>query len=399
MPTKTHKDLAHMLKIIMISDVYLPRINGVSSSIQTFRQRLKALGCEVVLIAPQYPESHADDDLIWRVPSHYLFVNPEDRIMHYSKILRLYSRLQAWRPQLLHIQTPFVAHYAGVKLAKRLHIPIVESYHTFFEEYLFNYAPVPYVPKSFWRWIARTYSHSQCQQADHLIVPSQPMLDILRGYDISTAASILPTGIDLTQFSGGDGSRFRQRYQIAAQRPTLVHVGRIAHEKNISFLLHMLHRLKAKQPNILLIIAGDGPARATLEKQTKKLLLQDNLLFTGYCKNPQDLMDCYCAGDVFVFSSRTETQGLVLLEAMALGIPVVSTAMMGSKDILQAEQGALIAQENVADFADKVQRILQDPPLRQHLSQQAKDYVKQWQAPLMAQRLVDVYNQLLSTKT
>ncbi len=383
----------------MISDVYFPRINGVSTSIRTFRQLLQSMDCEILLIAPEYPEAYPDDDLIVRVPSRYLFMNPEDRMMQYGKIINLYPRLRDWQPQLLHIQTPFVAHYAGIKLAEKLNIPVIESYHTFFQEYLFNYAPIPFIPKIFWRWLARHYSRSQCQQVAHLIVPSQAMLAVLREYGISTAASILPTGIDLKQFSGGDGIRFRQAYQIPAERPTLVHVGRVAYEKNINFLLDMLHVLKRQQPQILLIIAGEGPAYTALQQQAKQLGLRDNLLFTGYFKTPQDLIDCYCAGDVFVFSSRTETQGLVLLEAMALGIPVVSTAVMGTKDILQAQQGALIAQENSQDFADKVQRLLQDPPLRQHLSQQAQEYVKQWQAEVMAERMLDVYQQLLPKTT
>jgi len=383
----------------MISDVYLPRINGVSTSIRTFRDMLRPLGCEILLIAPQYPEPHPDDDLILRVPAHYLFMNPEDRMMHYRKIIRLHPRLRDWQPQLLHIQTPFVAHYAGVKLAKLLNIPVIESYHTFFEEYLFNYAPIPYMPKALWRWVARSYSHSQCQQVNHLVIPSQAMLDILRQYGVETPASVLPTGIDLKKFTGGSSAVFRQKYQIPAERPTLVHVGRIAHEKNISFLLDMLAQLKHKQVDVLMIIAGEGPAYPALQRQSKKLGLQNNLLFTGYFKGHQELINCYCAGDVFVFSSRTETQGLVVLEAMALGVPVVSTAVMGTKDILKAQQGAVIAEENLEDFANKVHQILQDKTLHQRLSQEGKAYVQKWQAEVMAERMLDVYNQVINSKT
>ncbi len=387
-----------MLKIIMISDVYLPRINGVSTSILTFRKALQALGCEVLLIAPEYPQPHPDDDQVVRIPSRYLFIDPEDRMMQYSKVVQLYPRLRDWQPHLLHIHTPFVAHYAGLKLARKLQIPLVETYHTFFEEYLFHY--VNFAPKPWLRWAARHYSRSQCRQINRLIVPSNAMLEALRAYGISAPASILPTGIDLEKFSGGDGARFRHKYAIPPQRPTLVYVGRVAYEKNICFLLEVIQLVKnTSHPDILLVIAGEGPALGQLRKQAELLDLKENVLFIGYSKTHQDLMDCYCAGDVFVFASRTETQGLVLLEAMSLGVAVVAMAVMGTKDILQAEQGALVAQENPADFAAKVQQLLGDPALRQRLAQEGKNYVRHnWLAETMAKRMTEVYNSLVCNR-
>jgi hypothetical protein len=111
----------------MISDVYFPRINGVSTSIQTFRRDLAALGHEVDLIAPRYPSSGEDDPRIQRVASRYLPFDPEDRIMSRQEILRLSDALRRERFDLVHIQTPFVAHYAGVELSRRLGLPRLET--------------------------------------------------------------------------------------------------------------------------------------------------------------------------------------------------------------------------------------------------------------------------------
>ena len=382
-----------MLKILMISDVFLPRINGVSTSILTFRKELQALGHEVLLLAPEYPADYPDDDLLWRIPSRYLPIDPEDRLMRYQSIIELYPRLCDWQPQLIHIHTPFVAHYAGIKLASLLDIPSVETYHTFFEEYLFHY--VRFLPKVLLRWLARHYSRSQCREVDHLIVPSKAMLEALRAYHIHTPATVLPTGIDLDKFSGGEAQRFFQLQSIEPQRPTLVYVGRVAYEKNIDFLLHVVKQLKQQYADILLIVAGEGPAEKKLQHLGTQLGLEHNLHFLGYSENHQDLMDCYSAADVFVFASRTETQGLVILEAMALGVPVVALAIMGTKDILKPGQGALIAEDNVPSFAKQVHSLLQQPEQRRALGQSAKDYVQEWQAGVMAERMVQVYETLV----
>jgi len=216
---------------------------------------------------------------------------------------------------------------------------------------------------------------------------------------VATEMKIIPTGMELNKFQGCNGAAFRQRYQIPETRPTLVHIGRVAHEKNIDFLLHMLQQLHKDIPDILLIIAGEGPALSHLRTLTNKLRLNSNVLFVGYLSRADALHDCYCAGNAFVFASRTETQGLVLLEAMALGVPVVSTAVMGTKDILQPRRGALVAPENPLKFAESVQLVLQNDLLHKRLSKEARDYVREWSAPMMAERLVSLYQQLIDTQS
>ncbi len=383
------------MRILMISDVYFPRINGVSTSTQIFREELIRRGHKVTLIAPHYPNCAEEEDII-RIPSHQVLFDPEDRMMQRKEVLALLPMLRNEKYDLLHIQTPFVAHYLGVKLAAALNIPCLETYHTFFEEYLFHY--VPFVPKAWMRALARYFTRKQCNDVDSVVVPSTAMREILEGYGVTTTMKIIPTGMELNQFHSCNGSAFRERYQIPAARPTLVHIGRVAHEKNIGFLLHMLQQLRSSIPDILLIIAGEGPALPHLRKLTAKLGLTDNVLFVGYLSRANTLLDCYCAGNAFVFSSRTETQGLVLLEAMALGVPVVSTAVMGTRDILQPQRGALVAQEDPIKFAETVKLLLDNDLLHKRLSKEARDYVKEWSAPMMAERLLAYYQQLIDSR-
>ncbi|NVZ07801.1 glycosyltransferase [Allochromatium humboldtianum] len=386
------------MRVLMISDVYFPRVTGVSTSIQTFAREFGAKGHEVTLIAPDYGSSDYDSKLnesfeIIRIPSRYLPIDPEDRILQPFRIRGLTDALKGRGFDLLHIQTPFIAHYSGLGLARRLELPVVESYHTFFEQYLHHY--VPWVPARWMRGAARHFSTSQCNGVDALVAPSRAMLDVLRDYGIQTPAEVIPTGIDLDQFSQGDGRRFRARHDIPPERPVLVLVSRLAFEKNIEFILRALVRIKAEVPDVLLVIAGEGPAQRDLERLAEQLGLADNTRFLGYLNRDGSLEDCYRAGTAFLFASRTETQGLVLLEAMALGVPVVSTAVMGTKEVLGDGQGALIAEEDEADFAGKAVRLLKEPDLRRRLAREAVEHAHDWSAPVLADRLLKFYEQVI----
>jgi glycosyltransferase involved in cell wall biosynthesis len=174
----------------------------------------------------------------------------------------------------------------------------------------------------------------------------------------------------------------------------LVHVGRLAFEKNVDFLIRMLARVKRQVPDVLLVVAGEGPARAGLERLVRRLGLEHNTLFVGYLNRDGALEGCYAAGSAFIFASRTETQGLVLLESMALGVPVVSTAMMGTKEVLADGHGCLIAEDDEADFAAKCARLLTDPALRDELGRQGRAYARGWSAPVLADRMLAFYADL-----
>ena len=390
------------LRVLMVSDVYFPRVNGVSTSIQTYRQDLQALGHRCVLVAPCYPGQTATYgttavacDLI-RIPSRGVPRDPEDRLMSRRYLLALTPRLLAAEFDVVHIQTPFVAHYAGVELARRLGVPVVETYHTYFEHYFHHY--VPFLPQRALRYLARRFTRSQCTQVDAVISPSKPMAEALRAYGIDTRIEVLPTGLDAGRFAEVDGGKFRVQHAIDPARPVALYVGRVAHEKNIDFLFRMLQRLRARVPNVLLVVAGEGPALAHCRSEVARLNLNDSVLFVGYMDRDRGLLECYRAADCFVFASRTETQGLVLLEALAQGTPVVSTAVMGTIDVLAGMQGAIVANENEAEFAVAVAGVLQDKAKRSVLSLAALADARRWSSRAMAQRLASFYDNVLLTK-
>ena len=384
------------MRILYISDVFFPRVNGVSTSMQTFRYELERLGHEVEMIAPSYGPDGNSGYGIFRMPSRTVLFDPEDRMMGMRGILGLEGELRRRNFDIIHIQTPFVAHYAGTRLSRRLNVPRIETYHTFFEEYLYHY--VPFLPGRWLRFAARRFSRAQCNEVDAVVVPSTAMREVLEGYGVITRMEVLPTGIQLERFQGGDGMRFRAMHDIPDKRPLLLHVGRVAFEKNIGFLLRMVNHVKKAVPDVLFVIAGEGTALPSLRREVQNLGLLDNVLFVGNMDREGGLLDCYRAADIKVFASRTETQGLVLLEAMALGVPVVSTAVMGTKDVLQPGCGAEIAAEDEQTFAAVVLRVLGDRGLAARLSEAGREYVKSWSAAAMARRMADLYQAVAESK-
>ena len=383
------------MKILYISDVYFPRINGVSTSIRTFVKQMQSLGHEVHLIAPDYAASTEDDSWIKRIPARSIYFDPEDRLMKWNAVMQTLPELRRENYDLIHVHTPFVAHYAGLRLARELNVPCVETYHTFFEDYLHHY--LPWIPKSIARGIARTISKRQCNAVDAIVAPSAPMLNVLRAYGVKAAAEVIPTGLQEHSFNEADGKAFRIKYDIPLERPMLLFVGRVAFEKNIGFLLEMTKVLIEKHPDALLVVAGQGPAEKSLHKLAADLGLDHNIKFIGYLDRNTELNACYQAADIFVFSSKSETQGLVLLEAMAQGTPVVAIAELGTASILIEGQGALIAPDNIEGFAEKVHHLLQHPQDRYELGKAALKYASEnWTAKLQAERMLHFYHHIKS---
>lgn len=378
------------MRILMVSDVYFPRVNGVSTSMQTFAGALKHEQIEVRLVVPRYAEEAESSNII-RVRGRRVPGDREDRLVGWHAMHE--ATLAAARDcDLVHIQTPFVAHYAGLRAARQLGLPVLATYHTLFEEYLQHYAPL--LPKAWLKAGARALSRSQCNALDGIIVPSSAMLHRLGDYGVTKPMHVLPTGIPLAQFAHGDGAAFRDRHGIPPQQPLALYVGRIAHEKNIGFLFQALHHARRVCPDALLLVAGEGPAQAALHAQAEQLGLSQAIRFLGYLDRRRELPDCYAAADVFAFASRTETQGLVLLEAMAAGLPVIALAEMGTADILAPGKGSLIGPDDPRGFGDLLGHYLRRPSAWAHLRQEAPIYAREWSDGEQARRLAALYRAL-----
>jgi 1,2-diacylglycerol 3-alpha-glucosyltransferase len=386
------------MNILFISDVFFPRVNGVSTSINTFATELRALGHQVTLIAPSYTDEDKQEEWIVRVPSHKIYFDPEDRLMNFGKLKALLPWIRDKHFDVIHIHTPFTAHYVGIHFGKKLDIPVVETYHTFFEDYLHHY--LPFIPQFISRKLARTISRRQCNAVDGIVSPSKPMLDVLKQYGIKTPAEVVATGLDDSSFARVDGEHFRMSHDIPLTQPMLLFVGRVAHEKNIGFLLEMHLELIKKHPDALLVITGEGPAEESIKHSIDKLDISNKVRMIGYLDRSHELIACYKAADIFVFASKSETQGLVLLEAMAQGTAVVAIAELGTKSILIEGEGVLIAKDDINDFADKVSALLSDAPKRQMIGEKGRQYAQEkWGAGVLAKKVAKFYKSTINQKS
>lgn len=379
------------MRILMISDVYFPRVNGVSTSIQTLRRGLSEAGHDSLLVAPAYPGA-LNDPTIRRVSGWAVPRDPEDRLMRPSALGRTLDRLSAADFDVVHIHTPFLAHRAGVRWGRRHDLPVVETYHTLFEGYFHHY--FPWLPQTWLAFLARYVSRRQCNEVSTVVAPSSAMREKLIKYGVSNTTQVIPTGLPMENFRGGDGMAFRRRHGIPLDKPLLLYVGRVAHEKNIGFLISVLAHLRGDGFDAMLLIAGEGPALRSLKRQVAEHGLVEQVRFVGYLQRGAPLHDCYRAANVFVFASRTETQGLVLLEAMALGVPVVAQAYLGTADVLKEGEGCLVAPDDATAFAQRVGRVLSDRDLAGDLSERGRAYALEWSTARMTARMEAVYADL-----
>ncbi|HTY04782.1 MAG TPA: glycosyltransferase [Rhodocyclaceae bacterium] len=380
------------VRVLMLTDVYFPRVNGVSTSIETFREDLLQQGVPVTLVAPAYPTPHVSADT-WRVRSRRLPFDPEDRLMRWRPLITTAMRAAAPGLDLVHIQTPFAAHYAGLRVARRFRVPIVATYHTHFEEYIQHYLPL--LPKRFLQGIARRMARHQCRELDAVVVPSPEMRERLLEYGIEKPMHVLPTGIPVDRFAHGDGSTFRGRHGIPPEQPVALYVGRVAHEKNIEFLLRAMDAALAGRPDLLLLIAGEGPALASLQRLSASLGLERHVRFVGYLDRQAELPDCYAAADMFVFASRTETQGLVLLEAMAAGLPVFAVPYLGTRSIVEPRRGAIVAPDDPDSFGRELATHIGNRHALRQLAQEGRKFAAEWSAPERARQLGALYRSLV----
>ncbi|MGH8173001.1 MAG: glycosyltransferase [Rhodanobacteraceae bacterium] len=381
------------MNILMLSDVYFPRVNGVSTSMQTFCRELVRMGHAVTIVAPDYGALDQDSEFeMTRLPSRVIFFDPEDRLIKRSAMRAVVETLAKRTWDVIHIHTPFRAHAIGVELARLTGRPTVESYHTYFEQYAANY--LPWLPTAALRFGVRHFSRRLCAGVDHLIVPSEEMAAVLRGYGVATASTVVPTGIRLEEFASGDRAGFRRAHGIGANQPFVLTVSRLAIEKNIDFLLHVARALVQDFPDLVFVIAGEGPDGDRLRTVARAMDLEAHVRFLGNLDRRTTLLDCYGAADVFLFASRTETQGLVLIEAMAMGAPIVSTAIMGTATVLRNARSALVSAEDVPAFSARVAELLRSPEMRQRLSAAGPVDAEQWSAATLMKRVVDLYSSL-----
>ncbi len=401
------------MKIVMCTDAYWPRVNGVTVSVDSFARALIRNGHQVVIICSFYPDTMAiermsnplmdrreteADPIVIRVPSYSLPISREDRVAKFHKWFWVEKQLSAFNPDLIHVNSEFVIGEFGYYYARMHDLPVVYTFHTMWEDYAANY--IPYVPEFILRMIARSIVKRLCRKATTVICPTSQIADLVRRYKTQAPVHLLPTGIDPRLFTPQpDGlEEFRQsmiaRFPALTRSKILLFAGRIGKEKNISFLLELFPTILHAAPDTTLLLVGNGPDLPHFLDQANELGITDHVVFTGYLDR-KDLAYVYAMSTVFVFPSRTETQGLVTIEAMLSGIPVVAVGEMGTVTVMGGDNGGFMVKNDPAEFAGRVIELLLDDELYAQKVEDARIHAQSWTIDSMTARLEDIYTTTL----
>ena len=369
------------MKIGIFTDTYTPEINGVVTVLEMMTRELNREGHKVYIFCPSYPTGDDFHTTVYRFPSvKFIFYKGMRVAIPYNRCaLRLIPSLD-----IIHSHDPFSMGLLALWASRRYHIPHVHTYHGLYMDYR-RYLPRVIRPTP---GVVKSVSRLLCNRYNAIIAPSDQMKRELEGYGITRPIYSLPFGVDPEEFSHEIRWNAREKLNLPTE-DLLLYAGRLGVEKNLVFLLRSFRRLLSIRPGARLIIAGDGPQRQILEKLTIDLGIAPYVVFTGFLPR-KDLIDLY-KQTLFVFTSKTETQGLVLVEAMMAGATVVAVGVMGPLDIISSGETGVLVKEDEDEFARACCVLLEDPKERQRLGIAAREWAISQSSQVSTGKLFEIY--------
>ncbi len=335
------------MNILMMTNTYAPTVGGVARSVQAFAEEYRSRGHQVLVVAPDFDGAPERETGVVRIPAIERF-NDSDFSVVLPVSNHLKTAVEAFAPDLIHSHHPFLIGSTAIRLAHRHQCPLVFTHHTMYEQY------THYVPgnrKALARFVI-SLSTSYANLCDMVFAPSQSVAALLAERGVEAPIRVVPTGIEPAAFARGNGPGFRAALGIPRRAFVVGHVGRLAPEKNLSFLAEAVAAFLSANPQACFLLLGKGPSESVIQETFERAGLTGRLYRTGLIEQPL-LASAYRAMDVFAFASKSETQGMVLAEAMAAGVPVVALDAAGVREIVtDRRNGRLIAGDGLEDFVD-----------------------------------------------
>ncbi len=373
------------MRILFVTNNYTPYSGGVVSSIQSTVQQLQNSGHQVRIVTLDFlGTAHKDPEYVLRIPSIARFKHKQN---HFAIPWRMRSFLKKvcteFKPDIVHVHHPFLLGPCAVRVARLYNIPVVFTYHTIYETYA-HYVPLP---PTLTQGIIKQRAIAFCNTVDAIIAPSTAIAQDIATAGVHTPITVIPSGLRPFFLSTPYTPKKTNGYF------SLLTVGRFTPEKNIELALDLFAQLP-HDGHYKLTLVGYGPLEQLLRAKVKTLGLSPELVTFVIKPTPEQLVQLYNHADLFLFTSTTDTQGLVLAESMSQGTPVVAIDGPGQQGIIKDGENGFIA-HNLAELKTAVVQITQSPELHAQLQHGAWLTAREYDTKECVQKLLTVYNKLL----
>lgn len=373
------------MRIAFFTNNYKPFVGGVPIAIELLADRLRRRGHRVYIFAPEYEEETEDEPDVFRSFSLKNFNRSSFSLPIPN--LEPYRRFGELQVEVVHVHHPFLLGQTGMFLARSENLPLVFTYHTQYEKYA-HYLPFD---EKVVEEVAVKLSTRFANCCDAVIAPSSDIKSMLLERGVSVPIRVIPTGVDLGRFRKGRGKLLREQFSIPSEDKVLLFVSRLAKEKNIEFLLECYSKLSAEIANLWFVVVGSGDHEEQLRRKARSTPSPERVIFTGTLQG-EELVSAYRGADLFVFASTTETQGMVVLEAMAGGLPVVAVDAPGVRDVVVDGENGFLAPNGDADlFTARCKEVLSNPALYTQLKNGAAEQARHLSLSNTTRKVEQVY--------
>ncbi len=381
------------MKICMMTNTYLPHVGGVASSVSTFAEEYRKLGHKLLVVAPEFDGpalTRRQASIVERVAALQNF-NGSDFSVRLPLAATLSARLDNFQADIMHAHHPFLLGDTALRVGATKNVPVVFTHHTRYEDYT-HYVPFD---SPTLKEIAINLSTQFANLCDGVIAPSESIARLIKKRGVTSPIAVVPTGIDVAGFAAGDGARARRRFKIPAKAFVVGHTGRLAPEKNLGYLAKAVALFLKKTPDARFLIVGGGPSEEEIRRIFTEQGVADRLIFAGK-QTGRALHDAFKAMDVFAFASFSETQGMVLAEAMAAGLPVVALKANGVVEVVRDGQNGFLlpARTPAVKFAARLGELHAAPARCRQFSRAAVATAKEFSREHCAALALEFYDKI-----
>ncbi len=380
------------MNIAIFTNNYLPNPYGVSGSIESFRKQFEKRGHIVYVFAPEVKNYIDENPRVFRYPSFDIkyrirFPLP---VPYGNKIEKIIKKLDI---DVIHSQHPNLLGFSAKRWARKKRIPLVFTWHTLYNHYV-NY--VPLVPKKIAGKLAIKQAVRYANQTSKIIVPTPTVEKIIKKWGVrNNNIAVIPTGVNMELFQDANRKLIRDKYGIGENEILLLLVSRLTEEKNVLFLLSTVLRILNTNKKVKFLIVGDGYLKTEMKKNIADNNLLDQIFFAGLVA-PKEMKNYYASADIFVYSSKSETQGMIITEAMASGLPIVAVQATGVCDLVVNNESGFLVRENKKEFINAVNKLIDSQKMRLTFGKKAKEISRQkYTAEICANQMLKIYKELI----